>query len=66
MPFFFYSTFLTFQALRSTTMGKQIRKTLKPRVNPLGDRVAAGAQQAVTEQQMTLEPDQVLPVVEKV
>jgi hypothetical protein len=47
-------------------MGKQTRKTLKPRVNPLGARLTAGVQQGITEQQMTLQPDQVLPVVEKV
>jgi hypothetical protein len=47
-------------------MGKQTRKTLKPRVNAFGARVTAGIQQGIAEQQMTLQPDQVLPVVEKV
>lgn len=47
-------------------MGKQTRKSFKPRTNPLGSRIAAGVQEGINEQQMTLQPDQVLPVVDKV
>jgi hypothetical protein len=47
-------------------MGKQSRKSFKPRMNPLGSSVTAGVQEGINEQQMTLQPDQVLPVVEKV
>ncbi|CAO3613695.1 unnamed protein product [Mucor fragilis] len=46
-------------------MGKQTRKSFKPRANPLGSRIAAGVQEGINEQQMTLQPDQVLPVVDK-
>jgi hypothetical protein len=47
-------------------MGKQVRKTFKPRTNPLGARATAGAYEGVADQQVTFQPDQVLPVVDKV
>lgn len=49
-----------------SVMGKQTRKSFKPRTNPLGSRITAGVQEGINEQQMTLQPDQVLPVVDKV
>lgn len=51
---------------QQSIMGKQTRKSFKPRTNPLGSRIAAGVQEGINEQQMTLQPDQVLPVVDKV
>lgn len=45
-------------------MGKQVRKTYKPRVNPIGNK-PEGVIEGV-DQQLTLQPDQVLPVIEKV
>lgn len=50
-------------------MGKQVRKTFKPRTNPLAARginAATGVMEGVADQQLTLQPDQVLPVVDKV
>lgn len=48
-------------------MGKQIRKAYRSRTDPLGSRVSAGARQGILEQQtMELQPDQVLPVIQKV
>ncbi|KAG1051768.1 hypothetical protein G6F43_006048 [Rhizopus delemar] len=47
-------------------MGKQIRKAYRSRTDPLGSRVSAGARQGILEQQtMELQPDQVLPVIQK-
>lgn len=46
-------------------MGKeQIRKTHKPRTNPLGVRVTA--QHEIVNPPIDLHPDQVLPVIQKV
>lgn len=42
-------------------MGKQVQKRHRRRVNPIGNRVAAGVQQGATAA-----PEQVLPVIEKV
>lgn len=46
-------------------MGKQVRKTYKPRANPIGNKAEAGVIEGV-DQQIVLQPDQVLPVVQKV
>ncbi|KAI8094205.1 armadillo-type protein [Thamnidium elegans] len=45
-------------------MGKQVRKTFKPRPNPIGNKEGPATLENV-EQQVTLQPDQVLPVVQK-
>lgn len=46
-------------------MGKeQIRKTHKPRTNPLGVRVTG--QHEIVNPPIDLHPDQVLPVIQKV
>ena len=44
-------------------MGKQVRRTVKRRTNPLG---VSNGTSLVADQQLTIQPDQVLPVVEKV
>lgn len=46
-------------------MGKLPRNSFKNRANRLGSRVNSGIQEGVNEQ-LTLQPDQVLPVVQKV
>lgn len=46
-------------------MGKQVRKTFKPRPNPIGNKEEPATLEN-GEQQLTLQPDQVLPVVQKV
>lgn len=46
-------------------MGKQVRKTFKPRANPMGLTVN-GSSEIIANQQLTIQPDQVLPVVDKV
>lgn len=46
-------------------MGKQVRRTFKPRANPMGVR-ANGSSEIIADQQLTIQPDQVLPVVDKV
>lgn len=46
-------------------MGKQVRKSFKPRTNPIGVR-ANGNTEFIADQQITIQPDQVLPVVDKV
>lgn len=45
-------------------MGKQVRRTFKPRANPMGVR-ANGSSEIIADQQLTIQPDQVLPVVDK-
>ncbi|KAI7895572.1 armadillo-type protein [Mucor mucedo] len=45
-------------------MGKQVRKTYKPRPNVLGKKPEAGVIEGV-DQQIVLQPDEVLPVVQK-
>ncbi|GAA5801878.1 hypothetical protein HPULCUR_007335 [Helicostylum pulchrum] len=45
-------------------MGKQVRKTFKPRPNPIGNKEEPATLEN-GEQQLTLQPDQVLPVVQK-
>lgn len=63
---FFFSLDLSGQ-FHIKTMGKQIRKAYRSRTDPLGSRVTAGARQGILEQQtMELQPDQVLPVIQKV
>ncbi|KAI9473535.1 MAG: armadillo-type protein [Benjaminiella poitrasii] len=46
-------------------MGKQTRKTTKHRVNPLGTQLSAGVQEGMMQPQMTLQSEQVLPVIDK-
>ncbi|KAI8090914.1 armadillo-type protein [Gilbertella persicaria] len=64
--FFLFFFSLSISLFNTTiTMGKQVRKSVKRRTNPLGPQVTAGVQQGVIDQQITLQPDQVLPVVQK-
>ncbi|KAI7904755.1 armadillo-type protein [Cokeromyces recurvatus] len=46
-------------------MGKDKRKAIKHRINPLGTKLNANVQQGINEPQMTLQPEQVLPVIDK-
>lgn len=46
-------------------MGKQVRRTYKPRPTPLGNKPEAGVIEGL-DQNIVLQPDQVLPVVQKV